>query len=168
MVPIIILAIEDPIKRAKYGDVYTELKQHLIGVALSVLKNEFEAEEAVHDAFLALIKSDILPDDAFKQKALLTIIVKNKALDMIKKQKHLACEEPTEVQIGFTTITDKVELHMLIGQLPEILRDVLVMHYENDLKAQEIAEIMNINVDTVYKRLERAKAVLRKEYLREE
>ena len=167
MVPLIILAIEDPIKRAKYSDAYTDYSQHLIAVAKALLKDDSLAEDAVHDAFASLIAADKLPDDALGQKALLTTIVRNKSLDMIKKQKHIAYEEPSEAQQGYTTMTETIELYMLIGHLPESLRDVLIMHYENDLKAKEIADILDISVEAVYKRLERAKAALRKEYLGE-
>ena len=62
----------------------------------------------------------------------------------------------------------KIELDMLIERLPDIYKDVLVMYYELDLSAKKIASVLGISYDTVLNRLERARNLLRKEYLEED
>ena len=110
MVPFVILAIEDPVKRARYQDAYLTLNQHLIAVAMSLLNDKQSAEDALQDAFEAIIDADILPEDDLGQKALLTTVVKRKALDILKHKRFLADDEPSEDQLGFTFMTEKVEL----------------------------------------------------------
>ena len=164
MVPLVILAIEDPVKRARYQDAYENYNQHLITVSLSILKDKALAEDALHDAFEAIIKANVLPEDALEQKALLTTVVKRKALDILKHQKFLADNEPSEEQLGAVFMSEKPELDLLIDRIPEIYRDVLIMYYEDDLSVKKIASILGINYDTALKRLERARKLLRREY----
>ena len=167
MVPFVILAIEDPVRRARYQDAYLEYSQHLIAVAMSLLKDEHLAEDALHDAFEAIIKADTLPEDGLGQKALLTTVVKHKALDMLKHQKFIADDEPSEEQLGFTVMPEKVELDMIIESLPNIYKEVIILYYENDLSVNRIAVILGLSNETVRKRLERARKMLGKEYWEE-
>ena len=168
MVPLAILAIDDPVKYARYEAAYLNYEQHLIGVAMSLLKDNSLAEDVLHDTFEAIIAAEVLPEDTFKQKALLTTVIKNKALDMLKHQKFMADREPSDAQLGVVYMPEKIELDMLIERLPDIYKDVLVMYYELDLSAKKIASVLGISYDTVLKRLERARNLLRKEYLEED
>jgi RNA polymerase sigma-70 factor (ECF subfamily) len=167
MVPFVILAIEDPVKRVRYQDAYTKYNQHLIAVAMSLLKDKHLAEDALHDAFEAVIKADVLPEDGLAQKAFLTTIVKHKALDILKHQRFLADDEPTEEQLGFTSVSEKAELDMIIDSLPNIYQEVILLYYENDLSVNKIAGILGISQETVRKRLERARKLLSKAYWEE-
>ena len=167
MIPLLVLTIDDPVKRARYSDAYIRHRQHLIAVAMSVLGDASLAEDALHDTFAALISADVMPEDGMQQKALLTTVIRRKSIDMLRHMKHLADEEPSESQLGSEDATERIELDMCIELLPDIYKDVLVMYYENDLSAGKIADILGISTDTVYKRLERARRLLRKEYLEE-
>ena len=168
MVPFVILTIDDPVKRARYSDAYLKHSQHLIAVAMSLLHDSSAAEDALHDTFAAIITADTLPEDWMEQKALLTTVIKHKSIDMLNRMKHLADEEPFEFQMDSADETERIELDMLIDLLPDIYKDVLIMYYENGLSAKQIAGILDVSVDTVFKRLERARKLLRKEYLEEE
>ncbi len=167
MVPFVILAIEDPVKRARYQDAYLTLNQHLIAVAMSLLNDKQSAEDALQDAFEAVIDADILPEDDLGQKALLTTVVKRKALDILKHKRFLADDEPSEEQLGFTVMSEKIELDMIIDNLPDIYKEVLILFYENGLSAKKIASVLGINYNTILKRLERARKMLREQYWEE-
>lgn len=167
MLPLVILSIEDPGKRAKYSDAYIRLRDHLIAVAVSILNDAALAEDALQDAFESIIKADALPSDPFGQKALLTTVVRRKALDMLKHMKRLADEEPSEEKISVEDNSKQLELDMLIEKLPCIYREVLVMHYESDMTTKQISEVLDISRPAVLKRLERARELLRKEYFEE-
>ena len=168
MIPLVILAIEDPVKRARYEDAYVNYRQHLIAVAVSLLKDDSLAEDALQEAFASTIAKDALPEDGLKQKALLTTVVKNKALDILKNRKYIADEEPSEAQLGSFFANEQVEMDMLIDRLPDIYRDVIIMYYMADLSARKISGILGISYNNVLKRLERARHLLRKEYWEED
>jgi len=52
------------------------------------------------------------------------------------------------------------ELVEAIKQLPQMYKDVLFLHYVEGFSVKETAEMLNLPKGTVYKRIERGKAVL--------
>ena len=56
---------------------------------------------------------------------------------------------------------DYDELVKTISQLPQIYKDVLFLRYVNDFSVKEISKMLDISVDTVWKRLERARKMLK-------
>lgn len=47
--------------------------------------------------------------------------------------------------------------------LSQIYKDVLLLHYVNDFSVKEISRMLDISIDNVRKRLERAKRLLKSE-----
>jgi RNA polymerase sigma-70 factor, ECF subfamily len=56
----------------------------------------------------------------------------------------------------------------LVAELPQALREVIVLREINDLSYEEIAAVVDIPVGTVMSRLARARSMLRKAWLAEE
>ena len=50
-------SIADPQDRNKFEQLYIQYKQLMFCVANSILRNEYDAEDAVHQAFLAIVKN---------------------------------------------------------------------------------------------------------------
>ena len=173
MIPVFILAIEDDDRRSKYAQAYVDYSQHLIAVASFVLYGKVssvkgeqtQAEDVVQDAFRYVIEKDNLPADPDRAKALLITVTKHIATDVLRKNKHMADEEPTEVQLGYTMPEESDSLDMIVEALPDMYKEVLILYYEYGYKAKEIAERLDINYSTVVKRLERARALVREKYL---
>lgn len=59
------------------------------------------------------------------------------------------------------TIAVKTDLSAALQKLPAELRDVLILHYFQDLKLREIANILQIGLPLVKYRLKQAKACMR-------
>ena len=59
------------------------------------------------------------------------------------------------------TIAVKTDLSAALQKLPAELRDVLILHYFQDLKLREIADILQIGLPLVKYRLKQAKACMR-------
>ncbi len=173
MIPVFILAIEDETRRSQYAYAYNELSQQLLAVASLVMfgkpgirKNEqTEAEDVVQEAFRYVLEKDNLPDDLNKAKALLITITKHMAVDVLRKKKHIADEEPTEVQLGYIMPENSSDLSLIVDSLPDIYKEVLILFYEYGYKAKEIADLLGINLNTVYKRLDRARDLAKEQFL---
>ena len=173
MIPVIILAIEDDDRRSKYAQAYVEYSQHLIAVAsfvlygkVSSLKDEqTQAEDVVHDAFRYVLEKDSLPEDPDQVKALLITITKHMAIDVLRKNRHMTGDEPTEIQLGYTMPEESSTLSLIVDSLPDMYKEVLILYYEYGYNAKETAGMLGINHEAVLKRLERAREMARKKYL---
>ena len=175
MIPVFILAIEDETRRSQYADAYTDLSQQLLAVTSFVLygktcakeNEQTEAEDIVHEAFRYVLEKDNLPADPNKAKSLLITITKHIAVDVLRKKKHIADEEPTEIQLGYTMPENSSGLSLIVDSLPDIYKEVLILYYEYGYKVKEIAEMLNVSESTVLKRLERARKLAKEQYLNE-
>lgn len=173
MIPVFILAIEDETRRSQYAYAYTELSQQLLAVASFVLygktsmkeNEQTEAEDIVHEAFRYVLEKDNLPDDLNKAKALLITITKHMAVDTLRKKKKLVDEEPTEIQLGYIMPENSSDLSLIVDSLPDIYKEVLILYYEYGYKAKEIADLLGLNLNTVYKRLDRARDLAKEHFL---
>lgn len=176
MLPLFLLTIEDEARRSAYAEAYLKYSQHLIAVASFVLfekpyadpEEQTIAEDVVQDAFLRVLEGDCLPPDLREAKMLLTTITKNIAIDYKRKRKHLSDYEPNEIQLGYMLPSTLSGLSVAIESLPDIYKEVFILHYEYGYKAKEIARMLKISMDAVLKRMERGRALLEKEVLGED
>ena len=141
--------------------------------AVTVLGNPDDAEDAVHDAMLKIIKHiDVIDTSDIKRlKPLCGVIAKNSAID-IARHKDNRYEElddegenidgdgsPEEVLLKNETYDIIVES---LRMLDEKYRDVLMLKYREDLKEREIALLLGIPEKTVDTRIRRGKEMLKK------
>ena len=75
-------SIEDPVDREKFEQLYNFYRGYMLKHAAKILKNEFDAEDAVHNAFLSISKHMDKIQDPFSMatKGYLSIIVERKAI----------------------------------------------------------------------------------------
>ncbi len=64
------------------------------------------------------------------------------------------------------TLETELKLHLdtLIDALPQKYREVLLLHYSEDLSYQEISDILHIPINTIGVRLSRARQLLKAKY----
>lgn len=78
--------IESDEDKSKFEQLYIMYKGLMFHVAMKILKNEFDAEDAVHQAFLSLIENlkKISDVKCPKTRAYIVIITERKAIALIK------------------------------------------------------------------------------------
>lgn len=169
-----IAGIVDRRQRDKFTELYNTYRYTMLYVANSILKNQSEAEDAVHDAFLKILEmiAQIGEVNCSKTKSLIVIIVKNKAIDRFRREKRteqqpleeyeytLADEEsdPGDIVIGRQGYE---RLVAAIGSLGDKYQSALELKYIHGYSNSEIARILDIEPKTVNMRLYRAKGKLR-------
>lgn len=159
----------------KYELLYLEHRAYLVTVALSILHHPFDAEDAVHDAFVSLAKhfdkiSNKSPEET---KLYLTKIVVNAARKIYnKRNKRLKMEilhslDEKNETIDFETIaTDFIrqeenrDLLRFLSQMDFKYRDVLTLSLCYNMKASEIANALHRPLTTVKTQLRRGKNML--------
>ncbi len=136
-------------------------EKQLYAVAFAILKNEADAEDAVCSAIEKSYGSLEQLRSAHKFKAWITAIVRNEALQILRKRVELPGNEIVETMME-PVVDQYNEIWDIVAALPEEYRLVIVMYYYNGLSIREIGEILEIPPGTVKSRMNRGRNILKK------
>jgi len=172
--------LETEEEQATFEEIYEEFRYGCLHVALIITKNLAMAEDAVHNAFLSVIrhKKKYFQMPRFKLKSQIIIITKNKAIDLLRGEKQMASTPVDEFfddtvaddfDVPEFVISEESYKHLVacVSRLPEKYRIVFQLRYMHDLSNKEIAERLDKSQQTVATMLHRGKAALGKLLLAE-
>ncbi len=165
--------VDDAESKSKIELIYTEFYSYMTFKAGTVLSNEADVEDAVHNAMLKIIGiiDEIDMSNPNRAKTLCGVIARHEAINMSKSMDNQTLElDNAEKASGTGTSPEDVvmsedDLRILvrsIKKLDERYREVFTMKYLLDLKNKEIGEILEMPESTVSTRLSRGKAELRR------
>jgi len=165
--------IDSDEKKDIFESLYLKYRKHMKQIALKILNDDQISEDAVHNAFLKIInhinKFDDL--DCQETKNLIVIIIRSVSIDMYRKRnREFENTDVLDTEISTETDFSSIQAEEILREieaLPEIYRDVLLLKIEYDYKDREIAKLLGIKVDTVSKRLERARKQLKQQLFKE-
>ena len=158
-------------EKLTFAQIYEELRGDCYNVALAITKNKSMAEDAVHNAFMSVIrhKNEIFVLSASKRRAKVILIAKNKAIDILRFEKRRTHEPISEAK-GITDSSDvsasvirQEALSFLIdciSALPDKYKTIFELRYVHDMTNQEIAALAGITAKSVSTRISRAKIML--------
>jgi len=166
--------LDDDVDRKSLIGIYENYKNIMIRYAIHMTGNKEMAEDAVHNAFISIIKHK---DKLFQlpKKELRTqivIITKNKSIDLLRKMSfdtdelnenmtlNGLDENPVEEQI--LKIEEYNTIKRYVESLDESSRLVLEMKYILGMSYKEIGEELGITAKHVDTKIMRAKAKVRK------
>ena len=141
-----------------------ELANGMYVLAVSILKNEADAEDAIQNALLLAYRNLDKLRMFDKFKPWLFKILTNECYKIINARKYSDDIENISLEAGESCLETetKMTLWETIKSLPEDYRTVMVLFYYEDMKITEIASVLNVSEDTVKKRLSRAREKLRR------
>ena len=142
----------------------------MLSCAYDILRDSDLAEDAVHSAFLRVLKNlaKVGELDSPHTRSFLVIITENVAKSMYSKRKRqsaIPLEEAYSRQDTGETPESSLNAKLLaekIAALPEIYSRVMLLKYLNNLSDGEISSALAISQPAVRKRLQRARDLLRK------
>lgn len=156
--------MEVEVKQAKQGNtkayekLIDEIALYLYNIAKTILKNDEDISDAIGNTILkAYSKLKTLKQEAYF-KTWITRILINECNDMLRKKKKLVYIEDysrQEGKIEKETISkeEKLDLMEAINHLEEKTKEVIILYYYNELKMEEIADLLNIPLGTVKSRM---------------
>lgn len=157
--------IESPADRDKFTILYERYRSYMFRVAVQILENTEDAEDAVHEAFLYLARNldHVQQLDSPRTKGYVAIISEHCAIDILRKRKRVV-EIPLEKieQTVSVTLPPEEALGELISQLKPLYREILFLRYRFGYSEKDIARQLGVSYSSVRKDMERARAVLKK------
>lgn len=160
--------LETPEERSKFEIIYLEYRDLMFYVANRILHDRQESEDAVHEAFLKMIKILHRIDEPKcpKTKNLVVIIVERTAIDLWRRRNRrplLPMEEaaldrhspqPAEPMEGRWTLAQAM------ASLPEKYRSLLLLRFDNGFSEAEVAQLLSMTQANVHKTIQRARKKL--------
>lgn len=157
--------------REKLALIYEKHKRIMYSAAYSILFDCYLAEDAVHEAFIAIARniSKLGAAESRETAAYAVRAAKTRALNILEKNKKEVFLDEESVDIAFEEsefdrVIAKSEISAIaecINRLPQKYRIVIVLRYIDDMKPSLIAQNLGLKIDTVKKRLLRGRAMLR-------
>ena len=137
----------------------------LYRVSMSMLKNETDAQDAVHDAILLAWQNRLKLRQEQYFGTWLTRILINECKKQIRRRNRYT---ETKIKLSEPVSRDNPYLSVEIGEaidsLPEKQRITILLYYVEDYSVEEIKSILKIPEGTVKSRLSKARKQL-KEWL---
>lgn len=140
-------------------------KEQYYRLAYSYVKNQDDALDIVHESIYKAMVAFKRPKNPEEIKPWFYRIVVNTALDFLRKHKsiELVDEETLESYNPSEDSYQDLDLQKALEILPLNYRSIIVLRYFEDLKIEDIAIVLDLNVNTVKTRLYSALKKLRLE-----
>ena len=159
--------------KLKLEQMYMLYENKMYALAYSILKNEAQAEDIVHDSFVKLTDylDKIKHVDDNQTKALVLKIVKTTAINKYHKNQHEVwlydfndkddIADPQDIiDKKLTEINNSDILSNAAKDMPDIYKEIIRLKCYMELSTREIADITGVDPATIRKRYERAKKYL--------
>ncbi|MFC9601611.1 RNA polymerase sigma factor [Peribacillus butanolivorans] len=146
------------------ADFVIQNKEQYYRLAFYYVKNKEDALDIVQESIIkALSKKESLDRPELLKTWFYRIVV-NTSIDLLRKQKRLVIvddEVLTSLDDGKLDQYTDFDLKNTLDSLPVQYRSVIMLRYFADFKLEEIAKILDENVNTVKTRLYKALSMLR-------
>ncbi|MBQ7885622.1 MAG: sigma-70 family RNA polymerase sigma factor [Clostridia bacterium] len=139
----------------------------LVGLCTGLLGDHMLAQDVVQETFIKAYKHI----DTFRgereesEKAWLTRI----AVNLCRDQQRSRWFRFVDKNVSYDMLPERaapvaetqLELYHAVTKLPTKYREVILLHYYQDMDAAEIAKLLHVSLSSVYRRLEKARAKLK-------
>lgn len=151
---------------------YHHYYRSLCFFAREYLKDDNHVEDIVQDVFSQIWEKPPKLEHESKLQGYLYAMVRNKSLNVLRTNDHL--QKYQQHEINYETWEDDESLRLIksevyreimanIENLPERAREVFKLSYLTQLREHEIAERLNISVNSVKTHKKRARSILKNE-----
>ena len=164
MLSFFLAALESDTDRQTFTSIYNQHYSEMENAAIKILKNQSDAEDAVQNAFMQVIRhfEKIFQIPCDELSFWLISIVKNEAYMILRKQKRIV---PLEDWDNFANqsvnVLDYIGLVDLFTNLPDTYRQTLEMKILLGYTNKEIAAHLGITESAVGTRINRGRRLLK-------
>lgn len=148
------------------SDLYKSYKDRLYSLALFLVKNKADAEDALSTTYIKIIENieriKSLPEE--KLSSYIFVILYNQAMDIFRQKNKFSEIENFDqlVDEKNPSTYDQVETNLLVADLLKHIKALplddqrlLILKYKYDLPYKDLAKLLNISPEAARKRKER-------------
>ncbi|GFN36154.1 hypothetical protein TXYLGN1_19410 [Tepidimicrobium xylanilyticum] len=153
--------------------IFSKMNVKMYNISLNILKDKFDAEEAVSQTFLKIIenieKISTLPCSQIEPYCV--VILKNETMNIIRKRKKIIyvenvdyidrSEEDYNIEEEYLETVDKEQLLSCINKLSDDEKFFLHLRFVNEMRFKDISELLKITEEAAKKRSQRILEKLR-------
>lgn len=139
-----------------FVDLMEKAKMGLYKVAKSYLTSEEDVADVMQETVLSAYEHIQELRNASYFKTWITRILINHCKDLLKQQKRYTVSEQLPERADDVPRDDR-EFYRLIGELKEDYRIIFLLYYGEGFHTREIAQILEINENTVKSKLRRGR-----------
>jgi RNA polymerase sigma-70 factor, ECF subfamily len=167
--------VEEALARSARGDpsgfedIVREHQAMVFSLAYHFLHDRSQAEELAQDVFLQLYQRLPAIESAAHLRFWLCRVTSHRCIDEVRRRRPQVSLEETAEPSTTPSLPDPIlntKLRQLVATLPERQRLVVILRYQEELELHEIAETLEMPLNTVKSSLQRAHAVLREKLAR--
>ena len=159
--------LETSEERVRFEELVHTYKNLMFYVANQVLHNEHDAEDAVQQAFFAILKNfeKISEVKCPQTRGFVVTVVERKAIDLYRAKNRSAVVSFDEEFMNVPACTeevvsDRTDLARALAMLPARYRELLLLKYDSGYSEREIALMCSMTPANVKKTIHRAKKKL--------
>lgn len=151
--------LDDPAEQTIFAEVYRLYAQQMYRLAFDVLKNVQDAEDAVHEAFLRLVRytGRLAEADHPRTRALVLTVTRSIAIDLYRSHRRKGTVPWSEDLLPPPPPPESHGLGDVFAALPEGDRAVLLLRYDMGFSVEETARILGKSANAVTKHIIRAR-----------
>lgn len=134
----------------------TENQERAYRLAYSYVRNKEDALDIVQDAIHKAFMSIENVKNTSSLKSWFFRIVVTTSLDFIRKQKKIRIMDEETLEVVLPSSHDRytdLDLARSLDELPEKYRILIILRFFEDMKIEEIADVLNEKLSTVKTRL---------------
>lgn len=160
-------------ERQKLADLYRHYQVNMLQIAMSILHQKEDAEDAVQNSILAISRHmDKLGDITdYRTKAYVQTVVRNASIDLYRKNQKADISyeelliEPIDAFDLEKVVCDNADVRKVLCAIDTLERDyreILTLYYLNEMRPREIADVLNRPYNTVRSQIHRGRKQLLK------
>ena len=147
-------------KKIMFETTYNKYSDMLYRLAFTILRSCEDAEDAVQTVFYKYLRKQPQFGSDEYEKAWFIRVTINQCKDSMRKRK-IRVTVPLDEVIDFGVYDEQGEVLQTLFSLPEKYKLVLVLHYLEGFKVDEVAKMVKISKSAVKMRLSRGRELLK-------
>ena len=171
MLSVYLSMLSSPADKGFIERLYNDYEQELFSAAYHILKNNSDAEDAVHEAFLSAVKNihKLRTFSCHELRLYMIVIVRNAAKRIYNKRRKLnECdidefydiESESSVEEQVLDSISVREIKSAMRELSDYEYELLYLHIIREYKPRDIAELMGISGENARQQLHRSRIKL--------
>lgn len=148
-----------------FEEIYNDTSKLIYHLIFSYIHNEEDSKDILQDVYMAYLEKGRKIKAKEEVKFWLIRVAINKSINFLKNKSKKDVDISDAIVNNLLALEKNKEsddfLYLSICELDSIYKDVIILHYYDDIKTKDISKILKVKESTVRMRLMRARNILK-------